>query len=494
MYVALALIGLAALSADAPPASAPDGRHAVQIETYAALRTRLGRALEAKNYEDVLSAAKAMSLHPDFRGLDARHQMSVHYLIGLANIELDRPAAAAPSFILASEAPDATFDIWMSRLQAQSDLRDRDAAARSVVLMLGRFPDALDHLSDTYLAQMARSPELDRDLAFELRMALYRSGWDYEYASWTWVELVDDLITRDRAAEATSVFKRATTPGARVQLFALRRYDSVRPADADPDLEALFDRVLEREREAAGADDASIEALHDYAVSLLNRGRFEEALAVADRALSAPQPEAGTDAADSLTWTMDTRARALMALGRTDDAIEQMRVAAARAEGEGPNVSQTINLGWLYLRADRNAEAMSVAATVKEDQVSPYGRMQAVQVRACAAAAVGDPSADGAFAYLSEHWRDAPMAAFDALACRGDEAGMAALLLSMLEDPEHAISAVELAHVYLPQGHRTPFDLRVSAHTAGVLARPDVMAAMAQVGRSLTVPTVGPQF
>ena len=183
-----------------------------------------------------------------------------------------------------------------------------------------------------------------------------------------------------------------------------------------------------------------------------------------------------------------------MALGRTDEAIDQMRIAAARAEGEGVNVSQTINLGWLYLRAGRNDEAIAVASTVPEESVSPFGRMQAVQVRACAAAAVADPTTDSAYAYLAEHWRDAPVAAYDALACRGDEDAMAALLLAMLDDPEHAASAVELMHAYLPEGHRTAFDQRMAVHSANVLARPEIVAATGRVGRILTVPTVGPQF
>ena len=489
------LFALSALTADLPPPPAFDARSSVQFETYSALQTRLRRAIADRNYEDVLSAAKAMSAHPDFQQLDERQRALVHYLIGAANLELDRPEAALPSLMIATESEGSIADMWFSRLNAQSALRDRNASARTVRLMLERFPAEVNRFNDTYLSQLAGSRELDGDVAFDLRLALFQSQWSYEHTSWLWLQLIDDLIARRREAEAPAVFERVTAPGARLQLFAMHRYDAVRPAGAVADLNILFDRDLEADRKAAEAPEATLKERGAYAGSLLVRGRFEDVLAVTDRALTGPEPEAGTDEADDFTWVMDTRARALMELGRPDEALELMRAAAARKEGEGVNVSQSINLGWFYLRLGRNADALAAVAAVPDDGISPYGRMQATQVRACAADALGDTAtADKAHAWLAEHWRDAPVAAYEARACRGDEDGMAAALIRMFEDPEYDASAVEMMHAHLPPSRPTAFDQRMGAMADRVLSRPDVVAARDRVGRALEVPTVGQQF
>lgn len=493
MYSTLVLVGLAALSAGLAPARVIAPVQAVAVEGMAAIHSKLQHAIDDDRYDDALVFAKALTVHPDFVGLPREGQATIHYLVGVLHLQAGRPAAALPSLTLATESPGATLAQWMMRLDASSAARDRDGTARILAVMLARFPEAKDELFDDFVLQMAGSPEVDREAAFELRLALLRSGWSHDEDSWIWVKLVDDLIARERGAEAEPVIARVTAAPNRLQLFAMRRYDAVRPADATFDVATAYAADLELDRTRAEAPGATIEDRNAYVMALRARGRFDEALVLADPIVAAPLPDAELEpeAASHLTWAMDTRAHILVALGRHDEAVEQARAAALRTEYGQPNVSQTINLGGILLRLERYSEARDVVAGIEAGQVSAYGLMQALQVRACAAHSLSDDAtATALFARLDAGWRDAPTATYAALACRGDEDGMARLLVEMLADPEHQEIGVAYMHRYLPSAPVSSFDRRMFGHHFRVIARAEVMAARDLVARVYDVPLV----
>lgn len=498
MYSVL-LLGLSAVSGDLSPPPARDPAATVRSESIADLRQALGRAVQERRLEDALPLAKALTSHPQFGSLPEPLRQTVWNLIGLINLDLDRPADAVAPLITASEMPNATQQHWMNRLNAQNRSRDLNAASATVVLMLDHFPEVHEELSDTFLVRLAGNQITDKDRAAALRLALYRSGWRYEHASWLWIRLVDDLVEAGHIAEAAPVLSLITNPNSRMQLAALRRYDAVRTAAATPDFDAAaaFAADLDRLRRATRKTDASLETWSDLIHGLFSRGQYDEALTLADETLARDAPEPGSDDGDAYTWVMDTRARALMSLGRPAEAIEQQRAAAARTEEGAPNVSQTINLGWLYVRTGRNAEALAAVAEISDDngRTSPFGLMQAKQVRACAALALGDTvAAEAAFDYLTEHATDAPTAVYEALACRGDVEAMAASLLGQFDDPKTADSVVAAMHVYLPPSNSTPVDAHLAAADAAARTRPEIVAARDRVGRGFTVPVLGGQF
>lgn len=172
-----------------------------------------------------------------------------------------------------------------------------------------------------------------------------------------------------------------------------------------------------------------------------------------------------------------------------------MQAAAKRDEGGGSNVSQTINLGWFYLRIGDNARAIATVKTLDPETASGYGVMQAMNVRACAAQAMGDQAtAAPAFAHMEQNWRDAPLAWVDAQACRGDADGAADTLLLILEDEKLADSGVGILHHYQINQRSTAYDRRIGDVLTAAYARPDVVAARDRVARAFTLPTTGPQF
>lgn len=497
MSVAAVLLGLAALSGDLspPPSADPTAVRPLQQESWEAIRAKLTTAIDASRFEEALLLTKTLLAHPDSAALTDEDRRPLLWLQVLLNMELGRYAAALPTLEIITASPDATQEQWTARLDAYSRTEDYNGAAATLTEILRRYPSSASGFYDVFLLQLSTSPILQPDVGFRLREALHQSGWVNEDASWVWLKLVDDYIDRGRPAEAAPVAARVTSPSARLQLFAMRRYDPVRPAGAQLNIEAAWAGEIALARKAAEAPDASIEARNRLASGLFAVDRAEDALAVVDAIVAQPEPAPDTPEAEDYTWALNTRSRILMALDRAEESVSQQQAAAARSEFGTPNVSQQINLAWTYLRLERAQEAFGAVKDIEtERSLSAYGKMQAWQVRACAARGAGDlATADATEALIAEHWRDAPVAAYETQACREDEDAMARVLVEALADPETAPQIVNLMHRYLDR-ETTAWDRRMAERHYRVVARPEVVAARDAVGRAFTVPTRGPQF
>lgn len=458
---------------------------------------QLGSALDAGDNAAALAVTKLIAAHPDLEREPVARREAVESLLGLLYAAEGQYALALPHLIESSERRGAPVDLWFARIGAHAATDDLTAAARAMVRLLDREPEAVEDLSGIFVLQIEGNPDVDPEAAYALRTALRDAGWRDRNDSGVWIRLIDDLLERDRLAEAVPLVERVTSSGGLLQFYAMRRYDAVRAAAAAPELDiaAILGAEQEAQRLEAAAAGASYDARVAYASTLQNRGRFEEALAFTEATLALPPPESGSDDDRALTWAMDTRARLLMDLGRIDEAVVQMQAAAKRDEGSGVNVSQTINLGWFYLRAGDNARAIATVKTLESDMASGYGVMQAMHVRACAAQAMGDQTtAAPAFAHMAEHWRDAPLTWVEAQACRGDADGAADTLLLILADEALVDSGVAALHNYQVEQRATDYDRRIGDALAVAYARPDVVAARDQVARGFSVPTTGSQF
>jgi len=469
----------------------------VPAKTSEGLWTQLGAAIDADDYATALVLTKAYAEHPEFAAQPVERRDAATILLGLLYANEGQDIAALPYLIEASERPGATPDIWLTRIDSHGRAGDRTAAARALTRFLPRYPDEMETLSSTFVLQLEQDSDVDAGARFELRLALRDAGWRDRYDNWTWIRLIDDLIQRDRLDEAAPLVARVSDSSALINLYAMRRYDALRAAAAMPELDiaAVLDAELDAQRAEAEAPDAGFEARNGWATSLFDRGRFEEALAVSDATLALPAPEPDSEDDRSLTWTMDGRARQLMELGRPDEAIAQMEIAAKRDEGDGVNVSQTINLGWFYLRAGRNEQAIEAVKSLEPGTASPFGVMQAMHVRACAGTALGNAGAAGlAFAHMEQNWRDAPLTWVEAQACRGDADGAADTLLLILADEELSERAVVALHTYQIEQNATDYDQRTAEVLARAFARPDVIVARDRIARGLVLPIVSGQF
>jgi hypothetical protein len=173
----------------------------------------------------------------------------------------------------------------------------------------------------------------------------------------------------------------------------------------------------------------------------------------------------------------------LFMLGRWDDAVIQMKAASRLKEGGSANVSQVINLGELYNRLERPADAR---ADLKEvGTMSSFGEMERADAELSAALQLGDSAESTRLLdYMREHQDEAIASYEDALimANRLDDA--AKLLISRLEDPEKRIPALMAVQHYDESGPPAslPRARELTRRWTEVTSRADVRSAIAKVG------------
>jgi hypothetical protein len=158
-----------------------------------------------------------------------------------------------------------------------------------------------------------------------------------------------------------------------------------------------------------------------------------------------------------------------------------MTRAARRPEGGGVNVSQSINLGGLYV--DLGEPDKAAVAIVEPGQMSPYGSMQLHYVRLQIAVEKNDADSIAKhMAYLRKHRADDIATWQRALLRHGDLDAAAALLIQRLETPDWRSGAlVEMQHYIRSEQTSTMKTFHQRWNT--VTSRPDVRAALAKVGR-----------
>ena len=190
------------------------------------------------------------------------------------------------------------------------------------------------------------------------------------------------------------------------------------------------------------------------------------------------------DLADTINWIYDLKSQALRALGRWDAALAMQEEARRQRENSNDKVSQAINLGYSYNLRDRPEDALkSLDGIDWARSLSGYGRMQLQHVRLRAYLQLGNRAeAEKVFVYLRENKVDAPDTWQDALLDWGDLDGAAAHYIARLRDPEQREAALYAAQSFKPLP-RLPREAENIAHWQALLNRPDVVAAISEVGR-----------
>ena len=463
---------------------------------------QLQAAIREGRSEDTLALAQRVQTSAAFSQYPADLQEAIYSLIGALSLDAGQLEQAAAALEHATSYPSAGSETWFNRMNALSGLNRRNDTALVLIEALQRSTEVRDQLDEMFVLLLARdseiSDEVSDEVRYRLRVALFESGWRGDIDDGLWMDLIDDYLDRDDMAHAISLVAEIRAPYAVVRLYGLRRYDQLRSMAGAPalDMATVVSSDIAQLRARAEGADPSADGRADLAFALLRAGHYQDALAVTDSIIATLTEDDASDLWRNISWAYDTRSRALMALGSHDDALAAQQTAAGRIESGSRNISQAINLGWLYVRLGRPQDALNMVAHLDSgDDISAFGKMQAVQVRACAAQALGDSDLVAtSMAYLRTNWHDAPDAYAGALACVGDEDALASLTLTRLEDPDLMAAAVEDLHNYRPFPDPTEFDARITAAHQRVAARPEVIAARDAVGRELDMPILGPQF
>ncbi len=351
----------------------------------------------------------------------------------------------------------------------------------------------LDHEAVQWtIAQMARDKKLANE-RLELLNALYDAKYQLEWhvePSDLWRELVLQALERKDMARARDVLKRIESPGSLVRMRIDRRFDPIVQAEPNAfDVAAASQAECRKLRREMTANPARLGPVVQYMYSLFSVGEYGEIISLADRVLAqnakaSKDKPAFDDVADTLNWIYDLKSQALRGLGRWDEALAIQQEARRQRETSTDKVSQAINLGGSYLVRNRPDDALkSLEGIDWARSLSGFGRMQLQHVRLRAYLQLGNrEEAEKVFVYLRENKIDAPDTWQEAMLDWGDVDGAAALYIARLRDPEDRVSALYAAQTFKPVP-RLPRQIEDVERWQKLLARPDVTAAINEVGR-----------
>lgn len=500
--LASALVGCA--SAPPAPQQAPPPAERVESSTppevaqeYARAWVQTTRLIRARNFGEAYPRLSDLMSSSMFEQLPSEERHTwVSAAAALAR-EGEDFKHAQPLFVIASELPEAGFPDWDGRYDAAVRLQDSEDAVRSITTIARRWPESLggyDNVHIRRLALGAGDAKAGDDSRMQLLEALYTANWKIDYGvepSALWSELVRLLMEQGNLQRATEVSRRITEPRGILALRVDNRFDALVRADpARFEMSAAIDRNLTEWQALAQRYPAKLAATCELADRYLDFGRSEESLSLMNEVIERvaqgkPSASVYEDLNEKRNWIYDTRARALMQLGRWSEAERESRQAAALLEEGHPNVSNAINLAFFYVGFGRSSEALKALGPrlVKGSDVSSYGAMQVRFVLHAAALARKDArAARESLDYMREHQSDAVKTYEESLLVAGNLNEAAGLLTRRLKDP--ALRAEALADV---QEYRepalSPLDRKIREGWRSLRERSDVRAAVAEVGR-----------
>ncbi|MBS0505155.1 MAG: hypothetical protein JSS55_15425 [Proteobacteria bacterium] len=452
---------------------------------------KLAEAIDAADAKDCGKAVKLAERLAEAKGglNELGQSLALDTLARCAFMTGDK-AQAAVLIRRATAFDAASDDIWHRRLQIDLLAQDWDAAVGSVEAMVtdGR-GGALNRISEEAISHLDN--ELRRakrkDLQKRLLQVLASDGYSptdlFADTDLYRRRLAIQMAEEGDTARAKALVEGLTDPWsvARASLdLRLRRF-----LPADPDIRALLERRLEGRLRIMRANPDRLEPLIYVASDLRKLGRVEQALKVLQTA--APQiaeADAYVDAAKHGSWWWDELSRTYVALGRFDEAADALRKGGELSENGGSNVSQTINLAHLQVRAGRSGDALKTLAAfmTTPHNISPYGEVALRSARACAFADTGNRAeALKDVAYIRDHQLDAPGSLDGVALCVGDLDGAAAALIKRLEDPDERVDALLDLSDYDDPPVKLPDNI-FNRDNKKLIERPDVKAAIASAG------------
>jgi tetratricopeptide (TPR) repeat protein len=267
-----------------------------------------------------------------------------------------------------------------------------------------------------------------------------------------------------------------------------RRFDAVVAANpAQFDIVAAADRAIEVLQAASEATPRSLELKWRLVGALLSRQHYEAALAASDsvlfdiRATNFPE-RLYDDFVDERSTFLELRATALERLERWDEAVAQLSAASLLNEKYSGNVDQIINLGILYCSLERPNDALSAIAKLAA-KTSAFGDMHLEYVRLDAAIQMGDTKqVTQSLHLMGAHRADAPYIYEYALITANRLGPAATELIRQLLDKDERQDALLSVQIFAPTPD-TSRDIEIEARRRVVINRPDVQAAIKEVGR-----------
>ena len=433
---------------------------------------------------------------PEFRRLPPYQQYVWLHLSGLLAMQLNDADFAHAVAVQSTLMPSANEEDWLVRFYSSAVKDYRQDAVDSLTVIAQRWPESLEKYDDRYLAQFIAKVlrSTAPHTAQPLLEALFAAKWKLEGGlepSYFWSQLARMLLEQKQTDRAKEVVARITGPRDLLAMRVDKRFDPL--VQADPrrfDVVVAVDRELESLQELSAASPRVLMLKSERVMAFVEAGRYTRAIAAADEVLAAnATAEVAArrydDGDEQFGWILDYRAHALMGLGKWDDAEKYMKTAAARPEDGRPNVSNTINLAFLYASLGRSQDAVKTLGDLAKpgDGASEYGKMQVQLVLLRAAVARKDAAAvSAALDELRATQSTSPGTLQQALLDANEIEEAARLLISRLQNPQQRSAALVDVQEY-KQAPPTPADKLTHQRWGTLRARKDVRDAVAAVGR-----------
>ena len=479
--------------ANIPP---PPDTRAVEVLLERGRKELLDEKYEAasKTFNDALQA-------PDFMHLTKGRQFRTLLLASEAARGREDYLAAHEFMVIACEYPDAGASEWVLRTQLATSVEAWSDAGLAMKTVAKQWPESLGDFHHETVQWTLMKMDRDKKLAverLELLNALFDANFQLEWhvePAFLWRELVMQALERKDLPRARAVMKRIEDASTLVHMRIDKRFDAIVQAEpAAFDVAKAADSETRKMRREMNDHPARLDPVVQYMYTLFTLGEYTEIIELADRVLArnakaTKDKPVYDDVADSLNWIYDLKSQALRGLGRWDEALAIQEEARRQRETSNDKVSQAINLGSSYLLRNRPEDALkSLEGIDWARDLSGYGRMQLQHVRLRAYLQQGNRvEAEKIFVYLRENKIDAPDTWQEAMLDWGDLDGAAALYISRLRDPEERSSALYAAQSFKPVP-RLPRESEGIDRWKKMLARPDVSAALLEVGRRETHP------
>lgn len=458
--------------------------------------TRVG----AEDFGGALEILRPLIETNEFLAMPVKTRRSGLYLTGVSALKTQQYQEAHDLLRRASEMEGADGWAWLMRVSAALGAEDHDDALFAFETLVIRHPAMLQQVSDEGINGLyVDSLRLPRG---EIRqMALMNTLLDVGWApkdpinDWSaaWSTHAGRLLDRLEFERATLAARRVTAPQRLIGMRADWRFASlVVKNPAAFNIKEAYARQLDRLQTLSRADPTSLHRVNALGLALLDMKRDDELLALTEEALgrlAAPTGSPmGLSDPEAAIWTRDLQARALRALGRSDEAEAAWRQAIAQADGRA-STPLLLNLAKFLADMERPREALAALTGLDTASLSTRGALLVDSVRACAHAQLGDVAArDQALAALRRKQDFAPDLYMDALACVNDLDAAALSLMERLDDTGARMEALIEVQTFPEPPPRSETERARQAHRRALLADPQVRGAISLSGKVETQP------
>jgi|GEM_PF-7131004 hypothetical protein len=298
----------------------------------------------------------------------------------------------------------------------------------------------------------------------------------------------------DRALINT-LLPNVTDPRGAAKLLVDKRYDAILTSPEFArisDLQKVSDDNIKEKSAFCNQMPKNLQCIVELVNSLSLLNRADEAIVLADIAIAkiGAQRQYYSDLSEYENWIYDAKARALLAQGRFDEAFVQLRAGIVIGENGRQNVSQTINLAYYQLSANRFEDALATLQLVGTDRTD-YADGLIGAIKGCANKNLGRQNVDYAAIETALYalGSDALGSLVDAQICFGRLDEAATNFNKMLDNPNKRSAALLKVSAYqLPAIRESNFEKATRENYLVLFSREEVKAKIYQYGRIIELP------